>query len=342
MESDMKSRYELISIIVPVYNVEKYLDRCIESILAQSYTNFELLLIDDGSTDGSLRICKEYEELDTRIRTFHKKNGGLSDARNFGLDRMKGQYVTFIDSDDYVGSDYLKILFEMIEDGISDVTIVGVEDFYENKMTVDISQDDVRTVIKREDIFKEMVKFDKFTWSACAKLFKRELFERNRFPVGALYEDLRIIPYMLCGCNVISCSSYKQYYYYINRVGSITRSISENSIKMWEYGMDQLLAYSLKNEPQDYLYLEGRFDTCIFWDVIDRMLMSREYIEISKRLRKKYISHLWKAWRLPILTKKGKLKVYLFLANLRFYRKVRIKWIKRKNNANERIFLESI
>ena len=281
MESDMKSRYELISIIVPVYNVEKYLDRCIESILAQSYTNFELLLIDDGSTDGSLRICKEYEELDTRIRTFHKKNGGLSDARNFGLDRMKGQYVTFIDSDDYVGSDYLKILFEMIEDGISDVTIVGVEDFYENKMTVDISQDDVRTVIKREDIFKEMVKFDKFTWSACAKLFKRELFERNRFPVGALYEDLRIIPYMLCGCNVISCSSYKQYYYYINRVGSITRSISENSIKMWEYGMDQLLAYSLKNEPQDYLYLEGRFDTCIFWDVIDRMLMSREYIEIS-------------------------------------------------------------
>ena len=277
MESDMKSRYELISIIVPVYNVEKYLDRCIESILAQSYTNFELLLIDDGSTDGSLRICKEYEELDTRIRTFHKKNGGLSDARNFGLDRMKGQYVTFIDSDDYVGSDYLKILFEMIEDGISDVTIVGVEDFYENKMTVDISQDDVRTVIKREDIFKEMVKFDKFTWSACAKLFKRELFERNRFPVGALYEDLRIIPYMLCGCNVISCSSYKQYYYYINRVGSITRSISENSIKMWEYGMDQLLAYSLKNEPQDYLYLEGRFDTCIFWDVIDRMLMSREY-----------------------------------------------------------------
>ena len=147
---------------------------------------------------------------------------------------------------------------------------------------------------------------------------------------------------MLCGCNVISCSSYKQYYYYINRVGSITRSISENSIKMWEYGMDQLLAYSLKNEPQDYLYLEGRFDTCIFWDVIDRMLMSREYIEISKRLRKKYISHLWKAWRLPILTKKGKLKVYLFLANLRFYRKVRIKWIKRKNNANERIFLESI
>ena len=168
---------------------------------------------------------------------------------------MKGQYVTFIDSDDYVGSDYLKILFEMIEDGISDVTIVGVEDFYENKMTVDIPQDDVRTVIKREDIFKEMVKFDKFTWSACAKLFKRELFERNRFPVGALYEDLRIIPYMLCGCNVISCSSYKQYYYYINRVGSITRSISENSIKMWEYGMDQLLAYSLKNEPQDYLYL---------------------------------------------------------------------------------------
>lgn len=341
MESGYEKREGLISVIVPVYNVEKYLARCIESILTQTYSNFELLLIDDGSTDGSLKICEKYRDQDIRVSCFHKKNGGLSSARNYGLDRMNGSYVTFVDSDDYTGPDYLKILFEMMENGTSEVTIIGVEDFYKDQAPANTPYEDIRTVIKGENIFREMVMFDKFTWSACGKLYKRELFEQRRFPVGALYEDLQMIPYLLCSCNAVSCSSVKQYYYYINRAGSITRSISKTSIRMWEKGMDELLAYAQKNQPQDFTYLEARFCICIFWDVIDRLLMSREYLVISRRLREKYCSHLRKAWRLPLLTGKGKLKVYLFLVNLELYRKVRIGWIKRKGEANERIFLEN-
>ena len=103
----------MISVIVPIYKVEKYLRRCVDSILNQSYTDFELLLIDDGSPDGCPQICDEYAQQDTRVRVFHKPNGGLSDARNYGLDRMKGEYVSFIDSDDYVGPDYLTVLVEL-------------------------------------------------------------------------------------------------------------------------------------------------------------------------------------------------------------------------------------
>ena len=254
---------------------------------------------------------------------------------------MNGVYLTFIDSDDYIGPDYLRILHEMMEEGLSDVTIIGVEDFYKENEPVKAKKEDVRSVITKPDIFREMVMFDKFTWSACGKLYKRELFEKNRFPVRALYEDLRTIPYILCSCNSISCSSSKQYFYYINRAGSITRSINKHSIRMWEKGMDSLLTYALENEKRDFSYLEGRFSTCLFWDLIDRLLLSDDYTETACRLRNKYRSHLRKAWRLPILTSKGKLKVYLFLVNLELYRRVRIGWIKRKGDANERIFLES-
>lgn len=101
-----------ISVIVPVYNVEKYLHRCIDSILAQTFTDFELLLIDDGSTDGSGAICDEYATKDNRVRVFHKENGGVSSARNLGLDNMRGGYLTFVDSDDWVDSTYLGELIE--------------------------------------------------------------------------------------------------------------------------------------------------------------------------------------------------------------------------------------
>lgn len=109
--------FTIITIIVPVYNAAKYLHRCIDSILVQSFTDFELLLINDGSTDNSGVICNEYQVRDSRVRVFHKENGGVSSARNLGIDNAKGEWVTFIDSDDWVEIDYLKYLFEKKEDG---------------------------------------------------------------------------------------------------------------------------------------------------------------------------------------------------------------------------------
>ena len=103
----------LISVIVPVYNVEKYLPQCLDSIKNQTYTNLEIILVDDGSTDSSESICEDYAKSDSRIKLYHKENGGLSDARNYGIERASGQYFTFIDSDDYITKDYVSYLLEL-------------------------------------------------------------------------------------------------------------------------------------------------------------------------------------------------------------------------------------
>ena len=105
----------LISLIIPVYNVEKYLAKCMESVLAQTYDNFEAILVDDGSTDSSGKMCDEYAKKDTRVLVFHKENGGLSDARNYGVERAHGELVAFLDSDDFVSNDYLFHLYSLIQ-----------------------------------------------------------------------------------------------------------------------------------------------------------------------------------------------------------------------------------
>ena len=116
-------RNELISIIVPIYNVEKYLRQCLDSIMNQTYRNFECLLINDGSSDNSEDICREYVSKDSRFRYFEKENGGVSSARNLGIEHSKGEYITFIDSDDWVDSDYLEVLYNSLVDERADIAI---------------------------------------------------------------------------------------------------------------------------------------------------------------------------------------------------------------------------
>lgn len=123
----------LISIIIPVYNCEKYLHRCLDSILKQNYRNIEVLLVDDGSTDSSLNICKEYENKDNRFKAFHKKNGGPSSARNYGLDRCNGDYIVFVDSDDYLSNNYLQKLYDAMIENNAEVVFCGYDTEYSNK-----------------------------------------------------------------------------------------------------------------------------------------------------------------------------------------------------------------
>lgn len=114
---------ELISVVVPIYKVEKFLPTCIESIIRQSYRNLELILVDDGSPDSCPSICEKYKQVDSRIKVIHKKNGGLSDARNAGLKIAKGKWITFIDSDDYVGADFLRVLYTVAVLNEADISI---------------------------------------------------------------------------------------------------------------------------------------------------------------------------------------------------------------------------
>ncbi len=226
----------MISVIIPVYNVEKYLERCLKSVLNQSYKDFEILLIDDGSTDNSKIICDKYcERYSNKIRVFHKTNGGLSSARNFGLKNAKGKFISFIDSDDFIDKDYLKILYEILIDSNSDISCC---DYLRTDKSVmeqkSISNyDDVELFIG-DEILK--VYLERELVSAWGKLYKKALFEGLEFPVGKINEDIATIFKVCIKANKFVYIKKKMYVYYKNNM-SITKSKFSNK------NMDLLEAY---------------------------------------------------------------------------------------------------
>lgn len=212
-----------ISIIVPVYNVEKYLSKCIDSILNQSFKDFELILVNDGSTDNSGKICDEYKKNNTNITVIHKKNGGLSSARNTGLSICKGEYIAFIDSDDYIHPKMFEVLYNNLILYAADISICDYErviEKTENKVeeinNIVVKQYDNIEAIERlytEDNAKFII--------CCNKLYKRELFNNIKFENGKYHEDEYIIPKILYKCKKVIFNDCKLYYYLI-RPGSIT------------------------------------------------------------------------------------------------------------------------
>ena len=327
----------MVSIIVPIYQTERYLPRCIDSILTQSFRDFELLLIDDGSKDKSGAICERYAHQDSRVRVFHKENGGLSDARNFGLDRAKGDYITFVDSDDYIGRDYLKILMEMAVESDADMTIISFR-MVRSEDVVFIESADQRTVYSGSEALLELVKaelFDSFAW---AKLFKSELFYSIRFPVGKTYEDLAIIPYIVGDCHHCAFSTSIQYYYYQRR-DSITHRPTESNMQNRLDETKKLLDYTAKNYPEIYPYAVSRMVKTMFWTAIDWYLFSQDFEVVAARYRDKIATYAKTTPALPGLMKKEKIKLSIFMRSIRLYRIVRILWIRFSNNPENKQFL---
>ena len=187
---------ELISIVVPVYNVEKYLGTCVESILKQTYSNIEVILVDDGSTDCSGKMCDHYMGQDERIKVIHKKNGGLSDARNKGIIQAEGEYITFIDSDDVVSSDYVEYLYNILEENDGDIAICNPVHCYPNEKIV-FEQETFKRVYKAEDAIVEMLYQKSFLVAAWGKLYKKDYFEEIEFPKGMLFEDSAVMYKMM-------------------------------------------------------------------------------------------------------------------------------------------------
>ncbi len=209
----------LISIIVPIYKTEKYLPRCIESILAQTYKNIELILVDDGSPDDSGKICDDYAKKDVRIRVVHKENGGLSSARNAGLDVATGDLISFIDSDDFVSSVMIQTMLEKLQAEQADLCICGFQYTDENGTFLPQSTEGVITdgVMDRKTAFERL---DGHYVIACNKLYKRELFADLRFAVGRIHEDEFIMHRVFGKCNSIVTVS-DRLYFYVQQPGSI-------------------------------------------------------------------------------------------------------------------------
>ena len=255
----------LLSIIVPIYNVEQYVDRCIQSILNQTYQNLEIILVDDGATDCSGAIADSYAAKDKRIKVFHKENGGLSDARNYGLEHVTGDYILFIDSDDFIVNTMCERLITVANNNNADIVSCnyyiyrGDDDISIHTMSV---QDDKRTFTGMDMLRYYLLKTEPFdlnvVWN---KIFKLDLFngvEPVRFPKGRVQEDNFTIFMLFLNANSIVTVN-EPLYYYVQRAGSImanfTRRFMIDTIESHMYMSDYLMNHcsSVKNELQLYL-----------------------------------------------------------------------------------------
>lgn len=213
-----------ISIIVPVYNVELYINKCINTILNQTFKNFELILIDDGSTDNSGEICDEYLEIDERVRVIHKENTGLSDARNVGINIAKGDYIGFVDSDDTINPKMYEILYNLCQEHNADISTCLIRTIDINKERRNNKEYTNKVYIySNKYAIKETYDGGISGYSSCNKLYRSYLFEDIKFPKGRIYEDASILYKLYMKSNKVVFID-KALYNYIHREGSITRS----------------------------------------------------------------------------------------------------------------------
>ncbi len=236
----------MISVIVPVYNVELYIDECVQSILSQTYKDFELILVDDGSTDNSGRICDDYKKKDNRILVIHKANGGLSCARNAGTAIANGDYITYIDSDDYVSKDYLYTLARLQKENDADIVVTGIAMFDEGKQPNEDTTGKIFTYTG-EKAMEKMLYQDTIDTSACAMLIPIDIARKYPFPVGKYHEDDFTTYKYYSSVNKVVITTQKQYYY-LQRKGSIMHVFGQPSLDELD-AADHLVDFCKENYP---------------------------------------------------------------------------------------------
>ena len=205
---------ELISIIIPVYKVEKFLNQCIDSVINQTYNNIEIILIDDGSPDNCGKICDDYEKKDSRIRVIHKQNGGLSDARNAGLAVAQGEYIGFVDSDDYISYDMYEKLYSSIKRHKAQLAVCSFQYINEDGLLI-YNPSPVKN--ERLSRIEALQKLNEPIWwyyvTAWNKLYSKELFSNICFPIEKIHEDAYVVHEIIGECNLVVTISEKLYYY---------------------------------------------------------------------------------------------------------------------------------
>ncbi len=242
---------ELITVVVPVYNVEDYLERCFNSIVLQSYRNLEIIIVDDGSTDNSGDICDKLGATDSRVTVIHKKNGGLSDARNAGIDIAKGVYISFVDSDDYIDYRMIENLHKSLVRNDSDISTCAFMPFCgSNGSSIEVGYEFTEKTFNREGALEEMMYQKSISNSAWGKLYKLSLFGNDiRYPIGKICEDLGTTYKLFARSINITAISYVGYFY-LQRAGSILHSsFSEKRLDSLSFSFEQL-KYINENYPK--------------------------------------------------------------------------------------------
>ena len=308
----------LVSVIVPVYNVEKYIDKCIESIQKQTLGNIEIILVDDGSTDLSGKKCDAYLT-DSRIKVIHKKNGGLSEARNFGIRAATAPYVGFVDSDDYIAADMYEVLYKRITEENADIAFCGMYDCYANRTKPSYEKTEGKFVTDAEEAIKLVMHGKMASVTAVNKLYKKELLDENCFLVGKTSEDAHFIIPFLTKIKKAAFDMTPEYYY-VHRGGTITtKPFIEKDLSICEAYLN-----NRKIIEEKYPSLTELADFRVYWSwfyVLDKML--RIKTRDDSVWKKKIISCIRKNYRKimknPFVGKGRKIASTGLMLNEKFY-----------------------
>lgn len=253
---------ELISVILPIYNVELYLKECIESVISQSYKNLEIILVDDGSTDQSPYICDEYVKIDSRIKVIHKENGGLSDARNVGIQASSGSYIALVDSDDLIAQSFIEELYEGCIKSNAMIAACAYSKFSNEDEIVCSNNQDNAQVISGRELIKQIYlgQAGEFGFVAWNKLYRRDLFDSIQYPFGRIYEDTFTTYKLFLNSNQIALLNKSLYFYRIRPESIMSTMVSLKKIKDGVDADASVVKYFQENQDYEILpYVSSYF-----------------------------------------------------------------------------------
>lgn len=252
----------LISVIVPVYNVEKYLARCVDSILAQTYRNLDVILVDDGSSDSSGEACDAYAAKDSRVRAVHKDNGGLSDARNAGMQAAQGEYYSFVDSDDWIAADYIAYLYGLLSRNHAQIAVCGYRKVYEKEENgADSAGTSVDIYDSGEGLFRLLYQRGMIT-AAWGRLFQAALFRDIRFPKGKLHEDVAVMYRLFDKADKIVCGDAEKYFYFQRRDSIVNREFDRRRMDYISFTGECILYMEEKHPELKKAAISRHFSAC--------------------------------------------------------------------------------
>lgn len=283
----------LVSVIVPVFKVEQYLPRCVESIQSQTYQNMEIILVDDGSPDQCPAICDMYAQMDSRIQVIHKENGGLSDARNAGIEKARGDYLCFVDSDDYIQPTMIEHMISEAQENNVKLVITNLKTVDEKGYRVFESEKSPihKGIFTAEELLPKL--YQKLGWYyivAWNKLYHRSLFNKIRFPIGKIHEDEYIVAQIMWKARKIVCIDSEEYIYIYQRKGSIMNSRQVQSQCDWLGALYQRFEFCKKEVALSTFTAETR---AVYFRELNNLFLKPEFAgkstpEQRKKAKKQY------------------------------------------------------
>lgn len=274
-----------ISIIVPVYNSSPYISKCIESILDQTFKNFELILVNDGSTDQSGHICEQYALQDSRIKLVHKENGGVSSARNAGINLARGEFISFVDGDDWIYKEMYSKLYDLSKETNSDISICSI--YREiNGEVIGTKREEFIIEMDNTEAMRELFTGKYFRFAVWAKLYKKSCFKNILYPEDRRLDDLPTTYKIFSNANKVAYTSYAGYIYLLRENSIITSSYNEKKLDVF-LGWDEIITFMNKNYPK----LSKEYISCFVYYSMDHVYSILNQVEDPGE-RNKYILYI--------------------------------------------------